>query len=242
MAKLIISLDGKVESEFELNAETTTIGRHKINDIQIDNLAVSGHHSQVLKILDDCFIEDLNSSNGTYVNGNLIKKHSLKDGDEIKIGKHHLRYINENSVAASAEDEFEKTMIIRPDSAGMPESAGNSDIDKQMGKIAAKLASEHKQDNAPGTIVGKASLQLLSGTNSGKKLPLTKVLTTLGKPGVQVAAITRRPTGYYILHVEGGANNGHPTVNGDVIGSKASPLNNNDIIEVAGIKMEFNIE
>ncbi len=242
MAKLIISLDGKVESEYELNAETTSIGRHKNNDIQIDNLAVSGHHSQLLKILDDCFIEDLNSSNGTYVNGNLIKKHSLKDGDEIKIGKHQFRFVNENSASAPAEDEFEKTMIIRPDSAGMPESAGSSDIDKQMGQIAAKLASEHKQDSAPSKAVGKASLQLLSGTNSGKRLPLTKVLTTLGKPGVQVAAITRRPTGYYILHVEGGANTGNPTINGEPISSKATALNNNDIIEVAGIKMEFNIE
>jgi len=243
MAKLIIKLDGKVESEYELTSENTTIGRHKNNDIQIDNLAVSGHHSQVIKIMDDCFVEDLNSSNGTYVNGNLIKKHALKDGDEIKIGKHQLRYINEAAANVSdSEDQFEKTMIIRPDSAGLPESAGNSEIDKQMGQIAAKLASEHKLDTSNKQVVGSASLQLLSGTNSGKQLPLTKVLTTLGKPGVQVAAITRRPTGYYILHVEGGANSGQPTVNGEKVGSKASPLNNNDIIEVAGIKMEFNIK
>jgi len=243
MAKLIISLDGKVESEYELSTETTTIGRHKNNDIQIDNLAVSGHHSQILKIMDDCFIEDLNSSNGTYVNGNLIKKHALNDGDDVKIGKHQLRFINEASVSipSSSADEFEKTMIIRPDSAGLPESAGDSEIDKQMGQIAAKLASEHKQNTSANKVIGNASLQLLSGTNAGKQLPLTKVLTTLGKPGVQVAAITRRPTGYYILHVEGGANSGQPTVNGEVVGSKASPLNNNDIIEVAGIKMEFNI-
>lgn len=239
MAKLILTLDGKVESEFLIQQDTTTIGRHRNNDIQIDNLSVSGHHAQLLKIADDCFLEDLNSSNGTFVNGNLIKKHALKDGDQIKIGKHQIRYINEDAVSSS-EDEFEKTMIIRPDSAGMPESAGNSDLDKQMGQMAAKLASEHKTDSSS-HILGKASLQLLSGTNAGKKLPLTKVLTTLGKPGEQVAAITRRPTGYYILHVEGGANSGQPTVNGVAVGSKASPLNNNDIIEVAGIKMEFNI-
>ena len=240
MAKLLITLDGKVESEYDLSSETTTIGRHKNNDICIDNLAVSGHHAQIIKILDDCFIEDLNSSNGSYLNGNLIKKHALNDGDDIRIGKHELRFINEASAGVADEDEFEKTMIIRPDSAGMPESAGDSEIDKQMGQIAAKLASEHKKDNT-NKVIGKASLQLLSGTNAGKKLPLTKVLTTLGKPGVQVAAITRRPTGYYILHVEGGANSGQPTVNGAAVGSKATPLNNNDIIEVSGIKMEFNI-
>jgi predicted component of type VI protein secretion system len=240
MAKLILTLDGKVESEFPINKDTITIGRHRNNDIQIDNLSVSGHHAQLLKVANDCFLEDLNSSNGTFVNGNLIKKHALMDGDQIKIGKHQIRFINEGSVAAAA-DEFEKTMIIRPDSAGMPESASNSELDKQMGQIAAKLKSEHNSDNSS-NILGKASLQLLSGTNAGKKLPLTKVLTTLGKPGEQVAAITRRPTGYYILHVEGGANSGQPTVNGDAVGSKACPLNNNDIIEVAGIKMEFNIE
>lgn len=241
MAKLIISHDGKVESEYELSAETTTIGRHKNNDICIDNLAVSGHHAQILKIGNDCFIEDLNSSNGTFVNDNLIKKHPLDNGDEIKIGKRQLKFLHEASDSVSAsQDEFEKTMIIRPDSAGMPENASNSHLDKQMSEIAAKLAKEHKKENG-NPVLGKASLQLLSGANAGKRLPLTKILTTLGKPGVQVAAITRRPTGYYILHVEGGANSGHPTINGDIVGSKASPLHNNDIIEVAGIKMEFNI-
>ena len=240
MAKLLITLDGKVESEYDLSSETTTIGRHKNNDICIDNLAVSGHHAQILKILDDCFIEDLNSSNGSYVNGNLVKKHALKDGDDIRIGKHELRFLNEAGSAISDDGEFEKTMIIRPDSAGMPESIADPKIDQQMGQIAAKLASEHKKDTS-NKVLGKASLQLLSGTNAGRKLPLTKVLTTLGKPGVQVAAITRRPTGYYILHVEGGANSGQPTVNGATVGSKATPLSNNDIIEVSGIKMEFNI-
>lgn len=242
MLKLTISQDSKFQSEYEITANTTTIGRHKDNDICIDNLSVSGHHSHILTIGEDCFIEDLNSSNGTYVNGNLIKKYALQSGDNIKIGKYQLIFLNDSITTdpATNEGEFEKTMIIRPDSAGMPEKVGNSDIDKQMGEIAAKLASEHNTAKAP-VKLKKASLQLLSGANSGKTLPLTKILTTLGKPGVQVAAITRRPTGYYILHVEGGANSGHPTINGDPVGSKASPLNNNDIIEVAGIKMEFNV-
>ncbi|MCK5335377.1 MAG: FHA domain-containing protein [Gammaproteobacteria bacterium] len=242
MLKLTISQDSKIKSEFEITTNTTTLGRHDNNDICIDNLSVSSRHAQILKVDDECFIEDLNSSNGTYVNGNLIKKYALKSGDKIKIGKYEIKFQDDAVVASSApqESEFERTMIIRPDSVGMPESAGNSKIDKQMGEIAARIASEQKVAKAPVSI-GKASLQVLSGANAGKKLPLTKVLTTLGKPGVQVAAITRRPTGYYILHVEGGANAGHPTINGDVVGSKASPLNNNDIIEVAGIKMEFNV-
>jgi pSer/pThr/pTyr-binding forkhead associated (FHA) protein len=242
MLKLTISEGSKVQSEFEITANTTTLGRHKDNDICIDNLSVSGHHAHILKIADDCFVEDLNSSNGTYVNGNLIKKYALRSGDEIKIGKYLLSFLNDSipNTTAAAESEFEKTMIIRPDSAGMPTNAGSSNIDKKMEEIAAKLASENKTAKEA-VKLNNASLQLLSGANAGKKLPLTKILTTLGKPGVQVAAITRRPTGYYILHVEGGANSGNPTINGDAVGSKACPLNNNDIIEVAGIKMEFNV-
>lgn len=242
MLKLTISENSKIQSEFDITANTTTIGRHKSNDICIDNLSVSSHHAHILKVADDCFVEDLNSSNGTYVNGSLIKKHILKSGDEIKVGKYQLSFLNDSipSTPAISEGEFEKTMIIRPDSAGLPQNAGGSNIDKQMEKIAAKLASEHSTVKEPAKL-NNASLQLLSGANAGKKLPLTKILTTLGKPGVQVAAITRRPTGYYILHVEGGANSGHPTINGGAVGSKASPLNNNDIIEVAGIKMEFNV-
>ncbi|MDH5392153.1 MAG: FHA domain-containing protein [Gammaproteobacteria bacterium] len=243
MSKLIISHDGKIESQYDISSETVTIGRHKNNDICIDNLSVSSHHAQVMNIAGDCFVEDLKSSNGTYVNGNLIKKISLNNGDEIRIGKHQLKFqARPKAATSSSQIDFEKTMIIRPDSAGMPESAAGSEIDKQIEKIASRLASEHKNENNSSKVIGKASLQLLSGANSGKKLPLTKVLTTLGKPGIQVAAITRRPTGYYILHVEGGANSGQPTINGDIVGSKSSPLNNNDLIEVAGIKMEFNIE
>jgi len=247
MIKITISKDSKIESEFEIKANTTTIGRNDDNDICIDNLSISGHHAQISLDNGDYVIEDLNSSNGTYVNGNLIKTHQLFNGDDIKIGKYELRYLNDNAGSPpppAEEGEFEKTMIIRPDSVGMPESAGDAQIDKQMDAIAAKLAAEKSKSSEKATLSAnsKASLQLLSGANAGKQLPLTKALTTLGKPGVQVAAITRRPTGYYILHVEGGATKGdHPTINGDVIGPKASPLNNNDIIEVAGIKMEFNI-
>ena len=243
MLKITVLHDSKIQSEYEIANKTTTIGRSENNNICIDNLSISSHHAQITNDDDGCFVEDLDSSNGTFVNNSLIKKQLLKTGDEIKVGKYILKFDNDaqsiNEVPQE-ENDFEKTMIIRPDSAGLPESAGGLDINKQMEKIAEKLANEHKAAKANAKI-NRASLQLLSGANAGKKLPLTKVLTTLGKPGVQVAAITRRPTGYYILHVEGGANSGHPTINGDVLGSKASPLNNNDIIEVAGIKMEFNV-
>jgi len=116
MGKLVLSLNGEIQGEFLLNKERMTIGRKTGNDIRIDNLAVSGRHALLITILDDSFLEDLGSTNGTYVNGRLIRKHALRDGDVIGVGKHELKYINEH---ASADDEdFEKTMVIRPGSAG----------------------------------------------------------------------------------------------------------------------------
>lgn len=232
MATIQIRFKGEVEQELQLDKETITIGRKSDNDIHLDNLAVSGHHARILTILNDSFIEDMNSTNGTYLNGSLIKKQSLSNNDVIKVGKHELKYIN---VDASSGDSFEKTMIINPGADGMQETEGSEEIDQSVGKIVAEITSADSGKASQ----QKAKIRLLSGTNSGKELPLTKVLTTLGKPGVQVAAITRRPTGYFLIHIDGGDNAGRPKVNDTEIGSRAQALNNNDEIDVAGVKMTF---
>ncbi len=112
MARLILSLDGQVLAEYNMSKERYTIGRLPDNDVRIDNPAVSGHHSLIINILNDSFLEDLNSTNGTYVNGRLIKKHALQHGDTITIGHHQLRFVDQQS--DSAQDEFEKTMVIHP--------------------------------------------------------------------------------------------------------------------------------
>ncbi len=237
MATIKLKFNGEVIQEIPLTKETTTIGRKPDNDIHLDNLAVSGHHAKLLTILNDSFIEDLSSTNGTFVNGSLIKKQALKNGDIIKVGKHELAYINET--ASNSEDDFEKTMIINPGAAGMPEDAGSKDIDRSVGQLAKEIASADSDTKAA---TGKAKIRLVSGANSGKELPLTKILTTLGKPGTQVAAITRRPTGYFLIHIDGGDNAGRPKVNDQEIGAQAHPLNNNDVIEVAGVKMTFFFE
>lgn len=235
MAKLILSFNGSVVKEYPLDKEVLTIGRKPDNDIHIDNLAVSGNHAKVLTILNDSFIEDLGSTNGTFINDKKISKHALQNGEHITIGKHELRYVNTN--AESGEGDFEKTMIIRPDTAGMPETEeADRNIEKSIGKIAADLASAGTTTTGP----GPAKLQLVSGTNAGKELQLTKILTTLGKPGVQVAAITRRPTGYFLLLVDGGKENKSPLVNNVEIG-KQHPLADGDIIEVAGVQMSFTL-
>jgi len=232
MAKLVLSLNGAVQGEFELDQEKFTIGRKPENDIQIDNLAVSGKHSMIITILDDSFLEDLGSTNGTYVNGKLVKKHALKDGDLIAIGKHELKYLNEN--ASDDEDEFEKTMIIKPGSASAAVAAA------QAAEDAGAAAAPTPQAGTPAAASGGmplGRLTVLNGPIAGKELELTKALITLGKPGTQVAVISRRPQGYFMTHIE--SSGGFPVVNGAEIGAKAYQLKDGDLIELAGIKMEF---
>ena len=233
-AKLILSLNNSVLGEFPLDKERIILGRKPENDIQVDNLAVSGQHAAIITILNDSFLEDLDSTNGTYVNGKLVKKHALKNGDVVTIGKHELRYINDE--ASDEDDEFEKTMIIRPGMASHAAAAAKAEAQAEADSgpaAAAPSATAEPEPAAAGLPLGK--IQVLSGPGAGKELELKKALITLGRPGVQVAVITRRPQGYFITHVEGT----HPVVNGDSIGGTARALSNHDVIELAGVKMEF---
>lgn len=226
MAKLILTLNDQTVGEFPLNKEVLTIGRKPDNDIHVDNLSVSGHHAQIITILNDSFLEDLGSTNGTFVNSKQIKKHALKNNDIVTLGKHQLTYINELA-SSGDENDFEKTMIIRPDATGLHET---------QSKLSAEGQQQLSKEMSQAQSGGEGKLQVISGANSGKELPLTKALTTLGKPGVQVAAITKRPQGYFIIHVEGST---HPSVNGNDIGTQSTQLNDHDVIDVAGVKMEF---
>jgi len=243
MSKLVLSMNGAVQGEYELDKERVTIGRKPENDIQIDNLAVSGKHALVITILDDSFLEDLGSTNGTYVNGKLVKKHAMKDGDVIAIGKHELKYVNEN--ASADDDEFEKTMIIKPGSASAAvaaaqaaENAGAAAASESGTGDTASSANKGPTTGSGGMPLGR--LTVLNGPIAGKELELTKALITLGKPGTQVAVISRRPQGYFLTHIESdGDGKRYPLVNGEPIGPKAYALQDNDMIELAGIKMEF---
>lgn len=232
MAKLIYSLDGAFLGDFALDKERTTIGRRPGNDIHIDNLAVSGQHAAITLIGEDAFLEDLGSTNGTLVNGKTISKHILQNGDVIELGKYQLKFVSEAVQASAGEEhDFEKTMIIRPAAAQAlaPAAATQDAPSPQAEPAAVKPAAEAVADPI-------AKLQVLNGASQGKELALTKALTTLGKPGVQVAVITRRPQGYFITHVEG---SNYPSVNGQSVGAQAHPLNDHDVLELAGIKMEF---
>jgi pSer/pThr/pTyr-binding forkhead associated (FHA) protein len=273
MAKMILSVDGQVLKEYTLSKERTLIGRKPHNDIQIDNLAVSGEHAAIITILNDSFIEDLGSTNGTMVNGKPIKKHFLQNNDVVEIGKHKLKYFNDAPAQAGAAD-FEKTMIIRNPAKAAPAAApaapapapaaamgdtqsnikpsapAAEDRTQRSGPAPAapapqaapappqppRAAPEPAPAAAPSGPLREAAVQVLSGAAAGRTLDLTKNLTTIGKPGLQVAVITKRPNGYFITHVEGAT---YPTLNGASLGAQAHPLNDHDLIEIAGVKMEF---
>jgi pSer/pThr/pTyr-binding forkhead associated (FHA) protein len=234
MARLVLSLDGQVMAEYNMNKERYTIGRLPDNDIRIDNAAVSGHHSLIINILNDSFLEDLNSTNGTYVNGKLIKKHALQHGDVVTVGHHQLRFVEDDE----AQDEFEKTMVIQPSARPVEKVRTAAEVAESASpSLSATAKSRALTEGA--AALKKAKLQVLSGAFAGRELELSKALTTLGRPGVQVAAITRRSEGFFIVHVDSGKSDDFPLVNGSPIGAQATRLNDNDVIQLAGVKMGF---
>jgi pSer/pThr/pTyr-binding forkhead associated (FHA) protein len=234
MARLILSLDGTVLAEYNMNKERYTIGRLPDNDIRIDNPAVSGHHSLIINILNDSFLEDLNSTNGTYVNGKLIKKHALQHGDVITAGHHQLRFVEDDE---AQQDEFEKTMVIQP--SARPVERLRAAVSESAAATGAGISAARRTIGNGTPVIKKAKLQVLSGAFAGRELELTKALTTLGRPGVQVAAITRRSEGYFIVHVDAEGEDNYPLVNGAKIGAQARKLSDNDVIQLAGVKMGF---
>lgn len=247
MAKLIVSLEGSHMREYPLDNERISIGRRPTNDLQIDNLAVSGIHASILTIGKDSFLEDMGSTNGTVVNGKSIKKHLLHHHDVIEFGKYHVKYIND-ALASQGNSEidqegFEKTMMILP----LPKTPvptvithtvpllNSSEIN--LSTTTSTTPIFKVPQNASISISSStARLQVLNGSSEGVELLLNKSLITLGKPGVQLGVITRRPQGYFITHIEG---NVQPIVNSKPIGLQAHQLYDHDIIELAGVKMEF---
>lgn len=192
MAKIILSLNGAVVQELTLSKETTRIGRHPHNDLVIENRAVSGEHALISLHGQDVLVEDLNSTNGTLVNGQPIKKHFLQDKDILELAKYKIQFL------------AEKPQVVK--------------------KVPAALG------------VGAVCIKILTGANAGKQLAITKPLTTIGRPGSQVAVIAQRTDGYYLTHVEGDTT---PSINGISIGNEAQSLQDGDVIVVAGTQMGF---
>lgn len=220
MPKMIVSIDGVVIKEVQLTKDRTTLGRRPYNDIVIDNLAVSGEHAVLQMTGNEVYLEDLNSTNGTYVNGKAVKKQLLQNNDTVEVGKYKIKYINE-----AAGPTFEKTMILKAGAVPpLPPAAARPQPPAASAAQAAELGQLH------------AAIKVLSGAAAGREVPLVKVVTTIGKPGVAVAAITKRPHGFVVAHVEGV---NKPTLNGASIGAEPVTLKHGDLLELAGTQMQF---
>jgi hypothetical protein len=179
-------LDGVVIKEVQITKDKTTLGRRPYNDIVIDNLAVSGEHAVLQMVGADVFIEDLNSTNGTYINGKAIKKQMLAHNDTVEIGKYKIKYLVEEG------NDYEKTMIMRQ-GGGVGMGSGVPHTPYNQTSPMPSLPGLGQQPAAAPAMALAASIKVLSGAAAGKSVTLTKVVTTVGKPGVQVASITKRP-------------------------------------------------
>jgi hypothetical protein len=188
VAKIILSKGDEVLREVNLTRERITIGRRPENDVVIDDLEISGEHAAIVTSDEDSYLEDLNSTNGTQVNGQPVSKHFLRDGDVIELAQYVVEY------------------------------------------VAAPGHAYGEQSDAAATI------HVLNGPNAGKKIALVNVMTTLGRPGRQVAVIAQRAEDYYLEHVEGDS---YPKVNGQSLGSDSYRMLNGDLIDLLGVQMKF---
>jgi FHA domain len=216
MAKIIVSLDDNLIKVVPLNKDRMTLGRRPYNDIVVDNLAVSGEHAALQVIGHDYFIEDLNSTNGTYINEQKVKRQILKNGDTIEIGKYAIKYV-QDGISSQAPLQSSTDSIHTVDD-------GKSAEEKKPLFEQTKFAEAY------------VAIKILSGASTGKELPLVKIVTTIGKPGEAVIAITKRPKSYMVAHVEGAI---RPSLNGVSFGIDAVPIKNGDLFELAGTAMQF---
>ncbi|MDR2677837.1 MAG: FHA domain-containing protein [Zoogloeaceae bacterium] len=221
MATLILSMDGLVLKEITLEQGRITIGRKSSNDVQIDNPAISGVHAAVITVFPDSFLEDLDSTNGTLINGRSAKRHILKHNDVIEIGKYRLKYLNEV-----------------PEPVAKQEPLTQSQISEFIPAPTETLIQSMNMENPYSNIQSKQQgfLRVISGSKAGMELPLNRENLTLGKPGVQVARIEHSSHNFRISHVEG-----MPIIiNDKPYGAQASHvLHNLDQIEIQGVKMLF---
>ncbi|WP_313083643.1 FHA domain-containing protein [Pulveribacter sp.] len=215
MPRMVVTIDGVVIKEVPLTKERTSIGRRPYNDIVIDHLAVSGEHAVILLSADgSAEVEDMGSTNGTFVDGQTIKRHALRNGDMVEVGKYKLRYL-----ADQAAPDYEKTVFLKP--GMLPPAVPPRAAPAPAPAAAAPL---------------NALVRVISGPAAGREVALTKVVTTIGKPGIAVAAITKRHHGFVLAHVEGGD---MPLLNGTGVSSEPVPLKTGDRIALAGTEMEF---
>lgn len=238
MPTLVISIDGAVIKEVQLTKERTTLGRRPYNDIVIENLAVSGEHAVLTISGGKVSIEDLRSTNGTYVNGRAIQKQDLLNGDLLDIGRYKIRFLDTviadtNTPSAQGDKKALAHISEEADSsyAKLASPSGFGEISSFSSTIQGSLAALPARH---------AVIRMLTGSLAGREIPLFKVVTTLGKPGVAIASITQKPHGFVLTQLEGASED--LKLNGQVVGPLSVPLLNGDTVDLAGSTMRFVVE
>lgn len=212
MPKITIKLGSDIIQEVQLKNEQTTLGRRPHSDVVLENMAVSGRHARLVLEDQQVSIEDLDSTNGTYVNGSAVKKQKLHDGDVIEIGNFKIKFSSSPGEDDSNEDNQEGLTV-------------NASL------MPTPLAS---QVEPAADQVGR--IKVIAGPAAGRELLLTKIVTTFGKPGVAVAAITRRDQNYFVHLVEGAD---APLLNGSPVGQEPRMLGEGDQITLSGTVLQF---
>lgn len=232
MAKIIIKFNNDVVDHIELKQGDMKVGRKPGCDIHIDNLSVSGEHANIFTVGDDSFVQDLGSTNGTFINNKKISKHHLKNGDTVVIGKHSLTYFSSSARANQAPDEFAKTVIINPSRTVEPKPAPTTTPNSSV------ITLETKGKQSPESETDRqrsGAIFVMSGMNSGKRIELTKKITNLGNAGKRAGSITQTDGGFLLAP---GADE-TPKLNGRMIDADGVKLKNGDVIEVAGTRLQF---
>jgi hypothetical protein len=203
MPQLIVSVEGVEIKRLHLREGRTTLGRSPENDIVLENMVVSGHHCEFEhRALAEVHIEDLGSTNGTYIDGRLVKRQRLNDGDVAEIGNFRVQFLE--------------------------------DAERPSGFSPETMTMKYEEVSSPKAI--HAIFQVLNGSSAGLELPVVKAVTTFGKPGVCLVAVSHRREGFYVAFLEG-AN--APTLNGDAIGDNPVLLSNHDVLDLASTRMLF---
>lgn len=202
MKKVILSCDNLILQELSLAKARVTIGRSPHNDIVIDNLTISAEHAVIVTTDTDVFLEDLNSTNGTQINGQPVRRHYLQDGDVLELAQYKIRYVAGNGCEdLSLRSDFREVQV--------------------------------KKNHRP-----TAALRILNGAREGQEIALAKEITSIGRPGRQVALITCKEKTYSIAQIEGIT---PALINGQPILAGVHPLVHGDVVEVAGTRMKLSL-
>jgi pSer/pThr/pTyr-binding forkhead associated (FHA) protein len=234
-AKLIVTKNNQEVTQIHLERTVVTIGRKHVNDLHLDDLGVSGTHAKILTVGNDSFIEDLNSTNGTFVNDAQIQKTALRDQDTIKIGDFELRYLN---TVTSVDDEMEKTVILQAGSVVMQDPE-NKPTAPSNASSALSTAANTSSSSLSNSQESQAKLTVVDGPSKGKYLTLSKIITRVKGPKGQNSLISKKGDGYFILNTL--REDLAPSVNGKVISVGSTELHDGDIIAMGNNQLKFTL-